>query len=67
MHDIQPTQDFDADLKLQEKFVKEIQPDVIVGSSYGGAIAVTMLQKGFYLCFLKYFFRINFSLILMIS
>lgn len=56
MHDIKPTQDFDADLRLQEKFVKETQPDVIVGSSYGGAIAVTMLQKGFYLCFLKYFF-----------
>ncbi|GES79794.1 alpha/beta hydrolase [Rhizophagus clarus] len=41
-----PTKDFDADLNLQEKFVKEVQPDVIVGSSYGGAIAVTMLQKG---------------------
>ncbi|RIA98445.1 hypothetical protein C1645_113891 [Glomus cerebriforme] len=38
--------DFDADLKLQEEHVKEIQPDVIVGSSYGGAIAITMLQKG---------------------
>jgi hypothetical protein len=48
MHHIKPTQDFDADLKQQEEFVKEIQPDVIVGSSYGGAIAVTMLQKGFY-------------------
>jgi hypothetical protein len=47
MHRIKPTQDFDADLKLQEETVKEIQPDVIVGSSYGGAIAITMLQKGF--------------------
>ncbi|CAG8625826.1 429_t:CDS:2 [Paraglomus occultum] len=38
--------DFEADVSLQEETVQTFKPDVVIGSSYGGAIAVTMLQKG---------------------
>lgn len=40
------TTNFELDLKLQEDQIREFKPDIVIGSSYGGAIAVTMLQKG---------------------
>jgi predicted esterase len=40
------TKNLEHDRKLQEQQIKEFEPDVVIGSSYGGAIAVTMLQKG---------------------
>ncbi|CAG8579178.1 14828_t:CDS:2 [Acaulospora morrowiae] len=40
------TKDINKDIKLQEEEIRRFRPDVVVGSSYGGAIAVTLLQKG---------------------
>ena len=38
--------DFEASVALQHRAACEFRPDVLVGSSYGGAIAVALLQRG---------------------
>ncbi len=39
------TKDINHDLQLQEKELFDFKPDVLIGSSYGGAIAVMLLQQ----------------------
>ncbi len=41
-----PTADFEACVALQAAAVRRLQPDVVVGSSFGGAVAVALLQRG---------------------
>jgi predicted esterase len=38
--------DFDHWVKTQQEEIRKLQPDVVVGSSFGGAVAVHMLKKG---------------------
>jgi pimeloyl-ACP methyl ester carboxylesterase len=40
------THDFEASVAVQARALAEFGPDVVVGSSYGGAIVVAMLQRG---------------------
>jgi len=40
------THDFEASVAVQAATVREFDPHVLVGSSYGGAIAVALLQRG---------------------
>jgi alpha/beta superfamily hydrolase len=40
------TKDFEASVQLQLDTIREKAPDVLVGSSFGGAVAVALLQRG---------------------
>jgi alpha/beta superfamily hydrolase len=40
------TRDFDSCVVLQERTIAEFRPDVLVGSSFGGAVAVELLHRG---------------------
>lgn len=40
------THDFEASVAVQSAALREFEPHVLVGSSYGGAIAVALLQRG---------------------
>src|SRR5688500_14844694 len=40
------THDFEASVAVQAAALREFDPHVLVGSSYGGAIAVALLQRG---------------------
>lgn len=40
------TSDFEACVETQARVRTELHPDVIVGSSFGGAVAVALLQRG---------------------
>src|SRR5258706_16228380 len=40
------TRDFAASVRAQADALREFDPHVVVGSSYGGAIAVELLQRG---------------------
>ncbi|HKA14646.1 MAG TPA: YqiA/YcfP family alpha/beta fold hydrolase [Myxococcota bacterium] len=40
------TRDFAASVDVQAAVVREFAPRVLVGSSYGGAVAVELLQRG---------------------
>ena len=40
------TRDFEGSVAVQTEVVRDFDPHVLVGSSYGGAIAVAMLQRG---------------------
>src|SRR5262245_46615246 len=40
------TRDFEASVAVQAAVLREFDPHVLVGSSYGGAIAVELLQSG---------------------
>lgn len=41
-----PTGDFEACVALQAEAVGRLRPDVLVGSSFGGAVALALLQRG---------------------
>lgn len=38
--------DFEASVRLQAEALEEFRTEVLVGSSYGGAIVVALLQRG---------------------
>jgi hypothetical protein len=40
------TRDFEACVALQAHQIAEFQPDVVVGSSFGGAVVLALLQRG---------------------
>ncbi len=40
------TGDFEACVRLQAEEISRFSPDVVVGSSFGGAVAVALLQRG---------------------
>jgi alpha/beta superfamily hydrolase len=40
------TGDFEACIALQSETITSFRPDVLVGSSFGGAVAVALLQRG---------------------
>jgi predicted esterase len=40
------TRDFEACVALQAETLASFRPDVLVGSSFGGAVAVALLQRG---------------------
>jgi alpha/beta superfamily hydrolase len=40
------TSNFEACVVLQAKLLASFEPDVLVGSSFGGAVAVALLQRG---------------------
>jgi len=40
------TSDFEACVEVQASSLKDFDPDVLVGSSFGGAVAVALLQRG---------------------
>ena len=40
------TQDFDACVQVQREAIGSFAPDVVVGSSFGGAVLVALLQDG---------------------
>ncbi len=40
------TSDFEACVALHEEALRSFRPDVFVGSSFGGAVAVALLQRG---------------------
>jgi hypothetical protein len=40
------TSDFEACVTLQAEVLRGFRPDVLVGSSFGGAVAVALLQRG---------------------
>ena len=40
------TRDFEACVALQARHLERFRPDVLVGSSFGGAVAVALLQRG---------------------
>lgn len=40
------TSDFEASLAAQAEVLSEFRPHVLVGSSFGGAVAVALLQRG---------------------
>ena len=42
------TRDFEACVALHAGTLMRFQPDVLVGSSFGGAVAVTLLERGLY-------------------
>ena len=39
------TSDFPACVELQRQTIEEFQPDVLVGSSFGGAVCLVLLQR----------------------
>jgi hypothetical protein len=40
------TRDFEGCVRAQEAAIRRFRPDVVVGSSFGGAVAVALLQRG---------------------
>jgi len=40
------TKDYPACVAVQSRTVREFEPDLLVGSSFGGAVAVSLLQQG---------------------
>ena len=40
------TDDFEGCVALQQRALQDFRPDVIVGSSFGGAVLVALLQRG---------------------
>ena len=40
------TGDFEASVEVQHRALAAFEPDVLVGSSFGGAVAVELLQQG---------------------
>ena len=40
------TSDFEGCVALQARTLDEFAPDVVIGSSFGGAVAVALLQRG---------------------
>ena len=40
------TQDFESCVAVHASLIAEFRPDVLVGSSFGGAVAVALLQRG---------------------
>jgi hypothetical protein len=40
------TQDYEACVAVQSEALQEFEPDVLVGSSFGGAVAVSLLERG---------------------
>lgn len=40
------TSDFEACVEVQARALADFRPDVLVGSSFGGAVAVALLQRG---------------------
>ena len=42
------TADFAGCVELQRDTLEEFRPDVLIGSSFGGAVAVELLQRGFW-------------------
>jgi predicted esterase len=40
------TRDFEGSIQLQARHAQGFVPDVLVGSSFGGAVALAMLQRG---------------------
>jgi alpha/beta superfamily hydrolase len=40
------TRDFESCVELQGRTLAEFRPDVLVGSSFGGAVAVELLHRG---------------------
>jgi alpha-beta hydrolase superfamily lysophospholipase len=40
------TRDFEASLEVQAETLREFRPDVLVGSSFGAALAVALLERG---------------------
>lgn len=44
--DMTDCSNWDLCLQQQEEAIKQFEPDVIVGSSFGGAIAIRLLQMG---------------------
>lgn len=41
-----PTQDFEASVQVQAEALESFAPEVVVGSSFGGAVAVELLKRG---------------------
>ncbi|TPX62445.1 hypothetical protein SpCBS45565_g07019 [Spizellomyces sp. 'palustris'] len=39
--------DYESIVRQQARAIKDFQPDVIVGSSYGGSVTTTLVQRGF--------------------
>jgi len=42
------TRDFEGAVAIQARHAEDFAPDVLVGSSFGGAVALAMLQRGLY-------------------
>lgn len=42
------TRDFEGAIGVQVRYAQNFVPDVLVGSSFGGAVALAMLQRGLY-------------------
>jgi predicted esterase len=42
------TRNFEASIDVQVRYAQNFVPDVLVGSSFGGAVALAMLQRGLY-------------------
>src|SRR5262245_48395858 len=40
------TTDFEACVRLQAEVLDEFKPDVLIGSSFGGAVVVELIQRG---------------------
>ncbi len=40
------TTDFESCVEVQRQTLREFQPEILVGSSFGGAVAVALLQRG---------------------
>ena len=40
------TTDFEACVQLQAQVLEEFQPDLLIGSSFGGAVVVSLLERG---------------------
>ncbi len=40
------TSDFDACVEVHAELLRGFEPDVLIGSSFGGAVAVALLQRG---------------------
>jgi pimeloyl-ACP methyl ester carboxylesterase len=43
-----PTADFEASVACTREALRAADPDIVVGSSFGGAIALALLQRGFW-------------------
>jgi predicted esterase len=43
------TRNFEGSIEVQVRHARDFVPDVLVGSSFGGAVALAMLQRGDYL------------------
>ena len=43
------TRDFEGAIGIQARHAADFLPDVLVGSSFGGAVVLAMLQRGFHL------------------